>query len=163
MLLDGMKVKDRFLKGIYLSALRSLLFNQVLSERVKQSNWNQALAGDMLQLSGSKSIFAIEAVDDEIRRRINEADLFPAAVLWGKGEEKLSNEALAVQQQALNHETELCRALEGHGLERAYRSMVLFPEALEWEWTEPHTLRLSFNLPSGAYATALLRELVLIA
>lgn len=160
MVLGQAKVKDRFLKGIYLSALRSWLFNLILSERVQQSNWNQAVTGDVLQLHGSKSIFAIEQVDEEIERRIKDRDLFPAAVLWGKGDEKGSGQALDIQQQVLANESELCEALEKQGLERAWRAMVLIPEELQWEWAEPQQLRLSFSLPSGAYATALLRELV---
>lgn len=162
MVLDGQKVKDRFLKGMYLSALRSWLFNLILSERVNRKNWNQAIDGDVLQLNGSKSIFAIDKVDDEIQRRIKEKDLFPAAPLWGQGEEKASDDALAIQQQVLENEAELCQALERQGLERAWRAMVLLPEEIEWEWIEPQQLRLSFSLPSGAYATAVLREIAVI-
>lgn len=35
-----------FLRSIYLSAARSYVFNAYLSERVRQGNWNQVLAGD---------------------------------------------------------------------------------------------------------------------
>jgi len=31
--------------------------------------------------------------------------------------------------------------------------------ALAWRWPEPGVLELGFQLPAGAYATALLREL----
>jgi len=45
-LLQGAKVK-RELRSIYLSAVRSYLFNQILSQRIIANNWNQAIAGDV--------------------------------------------------------------------------------------------------------------------
>ncbi|MBL4607671.1 MAG: tRNA pseudouridine(13) synthase TruD [Pseudomonadales bacterium] len=39
LLLQNKKVKQRHLKSMYLSSARSLLFNSVLSERVKQGSW----------------------------------------------------------------------------------------------------------------------------
>ena len=32
------------------------------------------------------------------------------------------------------------------------------PQALRWEWPEEDALRLEFELPPGAYATVVLRE-----
>ncbi len=44
-LVQGRKVKDRFLKGMYFSAARSWLYNLILSRRVKESSWNLPLLG----------------------------------------------------------------------------------------------------------------------
>lgn len=52
------RVKNPFLRGMYYSAARSFLFNQILSARVSQKTWNRALAGDVMQLSGTHSIFS---------------------------------------------------------------------------------------------------------
>jgi len=47
----GHRVKDRHLRGLYLSAARSFLFNEVLAARIAEGNWNQVLAGEALMLT----------------------------------------------------------------------------------------------------------------
>lgn len=159
MLLNGVRVKDRFLRGIYYSAARSCLFNRILSIRVDQHNWNKALSGDLMQLAGSHSIFPIGVPDETIHSRVAVNDLSPASSLWGRGDEMLSLDALAVQQQGLSGFESWCEALVQHGLEKAYRAHVLHVHNLTWHW-EDTNLNLSFELPPGAYATSVLRELI---
>lgn len=158
-LLDNYKIKDRFLRGMYYSAARSFLFNLILSERVRLAVWNKAVVGDVMQLSGSNSIFSISSVDASIEQRINEFDISPAAPLWGIGEEKASEKALTIQQDALNTYKNWCDSLEKQKLERAYRPLILVPDNFSWEWLD-NALLLNFNLPSGGYATSVIRELV---
>ncbi|MBA2711332.1 MAG: tRNA pseudouridine(13) synthase TruD [Tatlockia sp.] len=160
MLLGGIKIKNRFLRGLYYSTARSLLFNKILSERVQSGNWDQALAGDIMQLAGKNSIFPIEIPDPLINERMNNFDLSPAAPLWGKGEERASLEALVIQDKALNPYEKWCQALEQHGLERAYRPLRLQVEGLNWNWPDEQTLILKFRLEAGSYATSVLRELI---
>lgn len=159
LLLGNLKPKNRFLRGIYYSAARAFLFNQILGERVSQENWNKALEGEVLQLAGSNSIFTVETLDEVISARVKEFDISPAAPLWGRGQERASKEALAIQEQALADYSVWCAALEKQGLERAYRSLILQVENLNWQW-EGEALLLSFRLTSGSYATSVVRELM---
>lgn len=159
LLLENKPCKDRFLKGIYYSAARSYLFNCILSARVEQQNWNKALAGDVMQLSGSQSIFVIDEPDETIEKRVHEHDISPAVPLWGKGEEKAHAQALAAQSKALEGLEPWLSALEKHDLARSYRALVLMPQDLKWEWQE-RELHLSFELPAGCFATSVLRELL---
>ena len=160
-LLRGLRVKDRFLRGIYYSAARSFLFNRILSARVAHQTWNKALPGDVMQLAGTHSIFSIDMPDDIIHERVANQDISPASVLWGKGDLLVSADAQTIQQEGLDGFGPWCQALESHGLERAYRAHVLGVQHLTWQWTDAD-LTLSFELPPGAYATSVLRELVLI-
>ena len=159
LLLNGVRVKDRFLRGMYYSAARSLLFNLILSERVAANHWNTALSGDVMQLAGTHSIFSIDVPDESIHARMATHDLSPTAPLWGKGDERMSLEALASQQKALHGYDAWCEALEQHGLERMYRALILQVPHLTWSWQDTHQLTLSFELVAGAYATSVLREL----
>ena len=59
---------SRSKKSLYLSALRSFLFNQVLSSRIEQGIWNEPAAGDVFMLSGSQSIF-YEPISDQLLER----------------------------------------------------------------------------------------------
>ena len=65
-----LRVADRYLRGLYLSCLRSALFNAVLARRVQDHNWDRALAGEALNLDGSRSFFVAEVVDDVILHRL---------------------------------------------------------------------------------------------
>ena len=40
--------------------------------------------------------------------------------------------------------------------------MRLMPQGLRWRWLETDALELSFELPAGAYATVVVRELAQI-
>lgn len=159
LLLENVKVKNRFLKGIYYSAARAFLFNQILARRVQKANWNQALNGDVMQLSGSNSMFTVEKPDLIISQRLSEFDISPAAPLWGKGAEKAVSDALTIQEEVLNDFQDWCRALEQQGLERAYRPLILSVADLNWYWDEQN-LSLEFSLVAGSYATSVVRELI---
>lgn len=160
-LLSGaIKVKDRFLRGIYYSAARSFLFNKILSKRVEEGSWNSALSGDVMQLAGTHSIFAIEAVEAIIQQRIKAADLSPVAPLWGRGSSRVTLDALALQESILKDYRPWCEALESQGLEQSQRALILHTDNLNWRW-EAENLVLSFSLDPGCYATSVMRELFL--
>lgn len=154
-LLGNKKIKNRHLRGIYYSAARAFLFNQIVSLRVEESCWNSPVKGDLMMLAGSNSVFQLDTVDDAIKQRISEHDVAPAACLWGKGKELLTEQALQIQNQALAAWSQWCVSLEQHGLIKSYRSMVLYPENLQFSDNV-----FSFTLPSGTYATTVLRELL---
>ncbi len=166
-LLENKRIKDRFLRGIYYSAARSFLFNRILSARVMRKDWNQAIPGDVMQLAGRHSIFTIETPDDLIMHRVKTHDISPASVLYGKGPQLIEKEAQIVESSILEEFQEWCLGLENHGLEKAYRAHILPVPDLSWEFqndkTEKDVLRLSFELPPGAYATSVLRETLMIA
>jgi len=154
------KVRDRHRRGLYLSAVRAWLFNQVASERVKVGSWNTALRGDVMMLDGSKSIFPCEAADRQIAARLQTADIHPTGPLWGRG-------ALPTREVAAQQETEILAmatawraGLEAAGLKQQRRALRVVPRALCWNFPAPDTLCLHFSLPPGSYATSVLRELV---
>ena len=85
LLKGNIKVKDRHKRSLYLSAVRSYLFNLILSARVADGSWQQLLQGEAVMLSGTNSHFSVDVVDDELNRRLSEGDVHPSAPLWGRG------------------------------------------------------------------------------
>lgn len=156
-------VRDRKQAGIYLSAARSFLFNQVLARRVVAANWAQALEGDALNLNGSRSFFVPETIDDTIRRRIGEGDVHPSGPLWGRGELATRMAVRALETEVISEHADLAQGLEGAGLEQERRALRLFPREFRAEWLEAQSLRLEFSLPPGSYATVLLREIAVLS
>ncbi|HAT1772131.1 TPA: tRNA pseudouridine(13) synthase TruD [Legionella pneumophila] len=158
-LVQGRKVKDRFLKGMYFSAARSWLYNLILSRRVKESSWNLPLL-DVIQLVGSNSVFVNDkSMDEQLLQRIGEKDVSPASPLPGRSKNLVKGTALQIINEVYAEWSAWLDGLEKNGLEEAWRANILYPEQIEYRINQG-TVELSFVLPAGAYATVVLRELV---
>jgi tRNA pseudouridine13 synthase len=151
--------RDRKQGGIYLSAARSLLFNEVLARRVTASSWNQALDGDAMMLNGSRSFFVPEIIDDIIRRRLAEADIHPSGPLWGRGDLPTKSTVRELEAATASEHADLVRGLEAAGLQQERRALRVIPQEFNARWLDATTLSLTFVLPPGSYATMVLREL----
>jgi tRNA pseudouridine13 synthase len=147
------------LRGLYLSAARAQIFNELLGERVGNESWNRALPGDLMQLEGSRSWFAVSKTDDEIERRIQAWDIHPTGPMWGKGELPSFGRTAETEQRIANRFSTWCQGLERFGLKQERRSLRMRVGELGWEWGEDY-LDLKFRLPAGCFATAVLREIV---
>ncbi|WP_454785138.1 tRNA pseudouridine(13) synthase TruD [Legionella sp. WA2024007413] len=158
MFVRGRKVKDRFLRGMYLSAARSWIFNLILSHRVREQSWNIPLPGDVMKLQGSNSIFIINHVDNELLQRIRDKDISPASPLPGKSKFKLQDKALSLINKIYLDWQPWLTSLELYGLEEDWRANILHVEELSCV-IKGNDAELSFSLPAGGYATAILREL----
>ena len=160
MLNREIRVKDRNRKGIYLSAARSLLFNAVLSRRVEEGSWNRILPGEAAMLAGSQSFFQVEVVDEALQQRLQDWDIHPSGPMWGRGRTPVGGQAAELEQAVLDGLAEWLSPLEHAGLKQERRALRLRVEDLQWQWLDSDTLRLGFQLPSGSYATSVLRELL---
>jgi tRNA pseudouridine13 synthase len=160
MFTSGRKVKNRYVRGLYYSAARSYLFNRVLSYRVSLGCWDRAIDGDAMILDGSRSFFIVDEIDDVIRQRLQNGDIHPSGPLWGRGEIATQGEARSVELHALRDCQQWRQGLEAQGLEAQRRALRLIVQAFDWEFTDQGELHLSFALPSGTYATSVVRELV---
>ena len=149
----------RHQRSLYISAARSMLFNLILSQRVADKNWNCILPGEVLMLDGSHSVFPVESIDDDLVNRNAAFDVHPTAPLWGSGELMSTDKARELETQTLQPYTNWRDFLQKVGLEQQRRALRVKVSDLTWHWQGKDVL-LSFNLPAGSYATAVLRELV---
>lgn len=162
-------------RSLVLSAARSALFNAVLARRVSDGNWNRYLDGDVLNLAGSGSVFAAEAGDPQIAERVAQGDVHPTGPLWGRGENRALRQARALEEDVLSVWELFRHGLEQAGLEQQRRSLRLPVQALNYrffqdtalsqglnadETSSDSGLELTFTLPTGSYATAVLHELM---
>jgi tRNA pseudouridine13 synthase len=154
-----LRLRDRNLEGIYLSAARSAIFNRVLARRVDAGTWNQAIEGDVFMFTDSNSIFRAELTPETLAR-ITALEIHPSGPLWGKGDPVASSEALGIEQAIAAELPVLSEGLERIGMETSRRPLRLTIADLSWEFGEDSTLRLCFTLTAGAYATVVLREVV---
>ncbi len=150
---------DRHLRGLYLSAARSWLFNQVLSARVAAGSWNRALPGEALLMNNTTSTFTVRILSSEIERKVATGELHPGGPLWGRGKPTCLADVLALEQAVLTDEMVLREGLEKAGMEQERRALRLPVKGLQWQFISPEVLQLEFALSAGAYATSVLREL----
>ncbi|WP_447944916.1 tRNA pseudouridine(13) synthase TruD [Stenotrophomonas indicatrix] len=148
-------------RSLLLSAARSALFNRVLAARVEQGSWDQPLQGEVWMLDGSRSVFGPEPYSDVLAERLARFDIHPSAPLWGEGELRSSDAARELELAALDDdESKALRAgLEDARLKQERRALRLRPALLQHQWLADDVLELSFALPPGCYATAVLHEL----
>ncbi len=152
-------------RTMLLSAARSQMFNQVLSSRVADGSWNHGLDGEVWMLDGSRSVFGPEPWTDALAARLADFDIHPTAPLWGRGNPRSQEFALALEIAALADPQSLAMraGLEAAGLKQERRATRLRPQDLQWSWPADGCLGLQFVLPPGTYATIVLAELGLVS
>lgn len=161
-LANGELPRDRDRRGFVYSAGRSIAFNRVLGARVAAGTWNRLLPGEVVNLDGSGSVFVAGAIDDTLEARLAAFDIHPTGPLPGRGGKQPLGEALAVETLALAALPGLVEALAAAGLDAERRPLRLRPAALAWR-RDGDGLELGFDLPRGAFATAVLREIIDLA
>jgi len=118
-------------KSIYLSSLRSFLFNRVVDAYISDTG-NTSVSNDI------------------------------TGPLWGRGRLSIPQQQAEFEQVTLEPWKELCEALEYSGLQQERRHLFVMPDDLGWKWLDDqynkYQLELNVQLPSGSYATSLLRD-----
>lgn len=146
-------------RGIVLSAARSELFNAVLARRVADGGWDRVLDGDVFMLDGTHSIFGPEPPTEDLVRRVAAFDVHPTGPMWGRGELRSAGAVAALERAVAGSFADLAQGLEREGLEQERRALRLRAGGLAAEWETSDTLVFGFALPSGAFATTVLREI----
>ena len=151
----------RWRKGLLISALRSYLFNLILSRRIETGIWQQPVEGDVFMLRGSHSIFS-ESIDESIRRRYSAQDISSTASLYGSGPCLLSGVALEIEQEIFSAHPDITACLDRHGAKRQMRVTRVLPQDLTCDYSaQEHSLVLKLRLPAGSYLTSLLDHCLL--
>lgn len=156
---EGVAPQDRFERSFALSAARAAIFNAVLAERVMRGSWNRLLPGELVNLDGSGSIFQAEVIDTVLDDRCRMLDVHPTGALWGAGATGPTGVVAELEQEAASRFPALCSGLVAAGLEADRRALRIKVSELQWDIASDN-VRLQFRLGRGAYATAVLHEVL---
>ncbi len=137
MLARQIRVRSPKKKGIYLSAVRSFVFNEVLALRIQNGLWGKTLPGDVMDEAGR-----------------------PTGPLWGRGRVITTDQAQALENGVAERHATLCEGMEYAGLDQERRALVASPAEMSWEWLQADQVVLNFSLPAGTYATSVLNEIL---
>ncbi|MGH8236764.1 MAG: tRNA pseudouridine(13) synthase TruD [Steroidobacteraceae bacterium] len=154
---DGVAPADRWQRGFALSAARAAIFNSVIARRVSGGTWNRLLPGETVNLDGSGSVFVADVIDAALEERCARLDIHPTGPLWGGREPAPALAALEAEVGA--HHDVLAQGLSKAGLEPERRALRIRVDRLEWT-IEGEIVQLRFRLFRGAFATAVLHELI---
>ena len=150
--------RRKFLLRLALSAVQSHLFNQALAARIRAGTIHTAQPGDVMQVVASGGPFVVEDPARE-QPRLDQHEIVVSGPIFGPKMKFPSGEVA-------EHESELLKSA-GLDLDAFTRFANLTPGTrrpyLIWIddlqlAKEGNGLRLSFRLPSGSYATVVLRE-----
>lgn len=156
-MLNGEVIKNRNKRSMALSALRSWLFNEMLSQRIGAGKLMSVLPGDVINLTGSNSIFVADAETAPLVTRLQQRDISTTIPLWGKGDLGSTGEALQLEMTFASAYPQVTDYLAGKSLSMERRAAIIWPQRLEWN-QQGDTLIVKFFLPSGCFATTVLRE-----
>ncbi|WP_116644739.1 tRNA pseudouridine(13) synthase TruD [Salinivibrio sp. HTSP] len=144
------KVRDKSKRSFYLSAARSLLFNQVVSARIEAGVFASTLSGDL-------------CLDEQQQTHLVEQEGRHQPGITGPltGDNALPTEGQAqdFEQAVVDKEPELLGVIRDNRMRHDRRVLCLLPQAMTWTY-DADTLTVRFFLPAGAFATAVMRELV---
>ncbi|HKU43192.1 MAG TPA: tRNA pseudouridine(13) synthase TruD [Polyangiales bacterium] len=151
--------RDRFQRKLLFSALQSALFNAWLAARIERGQFERPLLGDVLRKEDTGGLFVNEDQADA-ERRMQAWEVSPTGPMFGAEMRAARGEALAYEEAVLadaglSLATFARHVKLGAGTRRSAR---IRPAA--WRvCAEEDAVHLAFELPPGAYATAVLREI----
>ena len=155
----GRERRGRDDSGFMLSAARSVIFNAILAERVVDGTWNRLGPGDVANLDGRGSVFAVDTVAPELAQRCAALDVHPTAPLSGVGQSLATGTVLAIEESVSAHFLEALAVIHAEGMKPERRALRIRVRDLAHEYSGD-VLRLSFSLSAGSFATTVLREII---
>jgi tRNA pseudouridine13 synthase len=158
-------------REFFLTAFQSAVFNSVLDRRVAEGTFDRLLPGDLAMKSPGRAVFPVDEgvlADPETRGRLERFEVSPTGPMWGR-------EMMRAQEQVDAHECEALRAAglsperiaayDGRmgrltGERKPLRVRLGDPEVEAGADEHGPYVRVAFDLPRGAFATSVLRELM---
>ncbi|TXR54061.1 tRNA pseudouridine(13) synthase TruD [Reinekea thalattae] len=147
----------RHQESIYLSAVRSYLFNSLLAERVTQQTWNRLVAHEFAQFTEGKAGFYCAAPEPDDHERCLAGKLSPCGSLPGVSKDEF-DELDQRESSVLEPWAEIITALKEKKVSRHFRKFRVFPERATLNFVDNDPV-LSFFLPAGCFATTVISEL----
>ncbi len=149
-----------FLRRLGVSAAQSLFFNHWLEKRLKDGLFDRVLLGDVMTKLPFGGLFVVEDLAAE-QARFQRHEIVYTGPMFGR--KLYASAAVASEREsAVLQEAGLeTRHFFGFGklLSGTRRAAIVYPDDLQAEMIA-EGVRLRFTLPSGSYATVLLREIM---
>ncbi|MCC4800691.1 tRNA pseudouridine(13) synthase TruD [Enterovibrio norvegicus] len=154
---DKFRVRDKSKRSFYLSAARSYMFNQVLSARIEQGMTHTPMRGDMLIDNTEHLKLVLDT--DKATELLEKGHWLISGPMTGDNALPTEADARKFEQNIIDQEPDLLAVIRSNRMRHDRRALMLFPQEMEWT-CEKDTLTVSFSLPAGSFATAVMREVI---
>ncbi|MGM0525582.1 MAG: tRNA pseudouridine(13) synthase TruD [Pseudomonadota bacterium] len=149
-------------RSLWLSALRSYLFNHIAAARFQQHEVTP-LPGDCVMLQGSQSVFTVQQWDEELLTRLESGDIQLTCPMPGEdGPGKVEGQAREFEQQQLSEYSDWIADFAKVRLKASRRPWQLFLQQPKLTWQQADVI-IEFALPTGSFATTCINELIDLA
>ncbi|TDO96413.1 tRNA pseudouridine(13) synthase TruD [Marinomonas balearica] len=170
----GRQSKRRLSKteGFWLSAIRSWFFNESLHCQVQGGQWESLYVGDIMQYWSRNEQLRVKELSNDTLLALRTGQCSPLHPLLSEGWEKGTSETRAsIIRNIIEQRTDLYKGFLTFDCCREDRLTRLIPMDMAWELLESkksetstqepsEDLILQFELPKGAFATTVMRELM---
>jgi tRNA pseudouridine13 synthase len=152
--------KNRRIRSILESAIQSEAFNKVFELRLERGLFNTALMGDIMKKHDTGGLFDVTGDIADVQARLDRREISTTAPLPGKKTRDAAGVPLELERAALDavglSPNDLAK------MELGTRRALRFPlePSAEVNSAGEDSYTLSITLPSGAYATVVLAELI---
>ncbi|MBL9150270.1 MAG: tRNA pseudouridine(13) synthase TruD [Phycisphaerae bacterium] len=155
-------------RAFWVSALQSAIFNRTLDRRLDEGLLDQLVVGDVAlkHVSGGQFPITEELVaSGELAARLDAFEISPSGPLPGPGMirtagEPFQSERAAAEEIGVSLDIVSASIPHGTGTRRPFRVRVSNVELDAGVDEHGSFVRVAFDLPKGAYATVLLREIL---
>jgi tRNA pseudouridine13 synthase len=154
---------DKRMKRLYVSAFQSLIFNEMVTERL--ATIDRVQAGDLAEKADNGAIFAVE--DPVVEQpRAERFEISPTGLVVGFRSNLAAGEPGRIEADVLarhritGDDFRHVGTLSPKGTRRALRFRLQNPELSAGTDDRGEYLRLTFTAASGSYATVALREIM---
>ena len=165
---DAVRAVGKTALSFWIAAFQSAVFNRVLDRRLDDQTLARLVDGDLAWKHDNGAVFRVGAAElsgPDLSRRLAAWEVSPSGPLWALGMTRPAGAVAAVELDALNAMGVSADDLENEparlkGARRPLRVPV--HNAVTDAGADEHGpyIRVAFDLPAGAYATVLLRELM---
>lgn len=163
---------DETVRRFMLSALQSAVFNAVLDARIEDGSYATLRLGDVAHIHESRGQFVVyESVlaEPDLMDRVARLELSPTGPMWGANMKRAEGatdamELAALASMGVGYEALVRYAGAGHddleGARRPLRVPLIAPQVEGGVDEHGSYVRVAFELPRGAFATVVLREIM---
>jgi tRNA pseudouridine13 synthase len=150
-------------RRLLISAYQSSMFNEILRRRIDDRLFDRVLAGDILQKPATGGLFASDQPDVD-QGRLEAGEVIPTGPMFGhrmksppegSAARAREDEVLAAEALALSDFARAGKLAQG-----TRRALAVDLGDTAVAVVDATTIELRFRLPAGAYATAVLREVI---
>jgi tRNA pseudouridine13 synthase len=170
---QALRALDETTLRFFLSAFQSAVFNRVLDARIADASFATLREGDLAMKHDNGAVFAIDSPTlhlDDTRARLDALAISPTGPMWASGMMRAAADVDSLEVQCLEQEgvtldqlaafDDSARRLRLEGKRRALRVPLIDPEVEGGVDEHGAYIRCAFELPRGAFATEVMREVM---